>query len=101
MFRHVAVSTVRDPCEVDGIVWVDGGGRLLRVDCRLVDVGQYIERDTDRDTRVNVGEIYVRYSVSNTDVVPHSIRLPNRSSATGSPSLTSNLCLRTRVALNS
>jgi hypothetical protein len=32
---------------------------------------------------------------------PHSIRSPNRSSATGSPSLTSNLCSRARVALNS
>jgi hypothetical protein len=32
---------------------------------------------------------------------PHNIRLPNRSSATGSPSLTSNLCFQARVALNS
>ncbi len=32
---------------------------------------------------------------------PHIIRLPNRSSATGNPSLTSNLFFRDRVALNS
>jgi hypothetical protein len=32
---------------------------------------------------------------------PHSIGSPNRYSATGSPSGTSNLCLRARVALNS
>jgi hypothetical protein len=31
---------------------------------------------------------------------PHIVRIPNRSSTTGSPSLTSNLCLRTRVTLN-
>jgi hypothetical protein len=42
-------------------------------------------------------------SASNAAVLPspHSIGSPKRYSATGSPSVTSNLCLRARVALNS